>query len=143
MKITLKYGRHGLDFELNGSATVFRTSKMPAMGDPIARFEECLTRPIGTPSLREIAAGRRRACIVVSDITRPVPNKVLLPPLLEALEDAGLRSDEISLLIATGIHRPPTDEELVEILGEEIIAAYGVLSHDARDDSSIGHTDRD
>jgi nickel-dependent lactate racemase len=137
MNVELKYGRHGLDFELNEPATVFRTSEMPAIEDPTAGLEESLVNPIGTVALREIAAGRRRACIVVSDITRPVPNTILLPPLLEALGDAGMRPDSISLLVATGIHRAPTEEELAEVLGEEIIATHEVTSHNARDESSI------
>ena len=143
MKFELKYGRSGLDFELDQPATVFRTREMPAIEDPIVRLKDCLNSPIGCAPLREIAAGRHGACIVVSDITRPVPNKVLLPAILETLEDAGMSSDEIFFLIATGIHRAPAEEELVEILDGEIIAAYRVLSHDARDESSIkriGHT---
>jgi nickel-dependent lactate racemase len=143
MKIELKYGRHGLDLELDQPVTVFRTREMPSMEDPAVCLIEYLDNPIGCAPLREMARGRRDACIVVSDITRPVPNKMLVPATLETLEDAGIPSDNITFLIATGIHRAPTEEELAEIVDEEIIAAYRVLSHNARDESSIksiGHT---
>ncbi len=137
MKTTLKYGKRGLDVEFGGDITVFRTRDMPFIGEPAARLCECLNGPVGTPSLREIASGRCDACIVVSDITRPVPNKTLLPPIIETLKSAGIPSEKISLLVATGIHRAPTDAELAEILGEEIAAGYRVVIHDARDPSSI------
>ena len=145
MKIDLKYGRRGLGAELGGEPTVFRTRDMPAVEDPAARLRQCLDRPIGTPPLHEIAAGRKDACIVVSDVTRPVPNKVLLPPIIKELNGAGIPSRRIRLLVATGIHRAPTGEELIEIFGREIPADCPVISHDARDPASvarIGSTSR-
>ena len=143
MKINLKYGREGLDFELSEKADIFRTLQMPAIEDPASRTAQCLADPIGAPALREMAAGKRNACIVVSDITRPVPNKILVPPVIEALRSAGMPPESIFFLVATGIHREPTNEELVEILGEEILADHRVISHNAREESSlvrIGHT---
>lgn len=145
MKIKLRYGRDGLDFELGGQATIFRTLEMPVIEDVAASLRACLGEPIGTPPLRELASGRKNACIVVSDITRPVPNKVLLPPIIETLRSSGVDKNNIFVIVATGLHRASTDEELIEMLGEEIASEYEVVSHDARDASSIeriGHTSR-
>ncbi|MHB8766290.1 MAG: lactate racemase domain-containing protein, partial [Deferrisomatales bacterium] len=76
------------------------------VAEPAAALAAALARPIGSPPLAELAAGRRSACVVVSDITRPVPNPVLLPPLLGVLEAAGIPRAAITLLVATGMHRP-------------------------------------
>ncbi|MBZ0257183.1 nickel-dependent lactate racemase, partial [bacterium] len=83
--------------------------------------------------LSEIAKGRESAVIVISDITRPVPNKVILPPLLETLEAAGVPRDKICILIATGIHRPNLGDELVELVGEDIAKNYRVENHYSED----------
>lgn len=147
MKIRLRYGRDGLDVELNGQSdiSVFRKKRMPIIEDPAAQLHISLENPLGTVSLREAVAGKKNACIAVSDITRPVPNRILLPPLLDSLEQAGLSRGDICLLVATGIHRAPTKEEIIEIFGEAIAARYRILCHDARDSSAItriGHSFR-
>jgi nickel-dependent lactate racemase len=69
----------------------------------------------------------------VCDITRPVPNKILLPPLLELLEASGISRDAITILVGTGLHRESSLPELFEMLGESILGSYRVASHDARD----------
>ena len=147
MKIDLKYGRHGLQVELPDKkiSEVFRTKNMPAIERPLEKLRYCLENPIASPPLSEIAVGKRDACIVVSDITRPVPNAVLLPPLIDMLERAGMAAERIRLLVATGIHREPTDTELLEMLGDKIVARHQVLVHDARDPSRlirIGYSSR-
>ncbi len=93
----------------------------------------------------KLAAGKRTAAISVCDITRPAPNRVTLPPLLKRLHAAGIPEDGIVILIATGLHRAATKEELDVILGPEIAAKYRVASHDARDFAahrSLGTTRR-
>jgi nickel-dependent lactate racemase len=77
--------------------------------------------------------------MVVSDVTRPVPNAIILPPLLDALADAGVRDEDITILIGTGLHRPSRDDERERILGAQIIARYRVVDHDARDASTHRH----
>jgi len=74
-----------------------------------------LEEPVGAPALRSMARGRRDAVVVISDITRPVPNPRILPPLLATLEEAGIRREAISILIATGMHRPNEGEELLRL----------------------------
>ena len=67
--------------------------------------------------LSDIARGRRNACILICDITRPVPNQLLLPPILRTLEAHGIPRKDILLLVATGLHRPNEGAELVEFEG--------------------------
>ena len=83
----------------------------------------------------ELARGKRSAAISVCDITRPAPNPVTLPPILRRLEQAGIAREQITILIATGLHRPATAEEIRVIVGEEIAANYRILNHHAREKS--------
>jgi nickel-dependent lactate racemase len=102
-------------------------------------LEEALDRPIGTAPLGDMARGKQSAAISVCDITRPAPNRRTLPPVLRRLETAGIPRERITILIATGLHRPATEEEIREICGSEIAAAYRVVNHDARDLAAHRH----
>ncbi len=96
-----------------------------------------LQSPIGTAPLADLARGKRSACIVISDITRPVPNKLLLPPMLATLQAAGIAHEAITLLIATGMHRPNLGNELVELVGAEIAASYRIINHDCEERTTL------
>jgi nickel-dependent lactate racemase len=74
---------------------------------------------------------REGAVIVVSDITRPVPNKPILEGVLSTLQDSGYDESSITILVATGMHRPTTDEEKAEMLGEEIPRRFRIVDHKA------------
>jgi nickel-dependent lactate racemase len=80
-----------------------------------------------------LAAGKRTAAIAVCDITRPAPNRLTLPPVLQRLEQVGIPREGITILIATGLHREATDAEIQTIVGAQIAANYRVVNHDARD----------
>jgi nickel-dependent lactate racemase len=131
MRITLDYGRTGLNVELPDDRIVGPLAIRPVapLADPEKAVAEALARPIGTSPLAELARGRRNACILVCDITRPVPNRVLLPPVLKTLEEQGIARRDISILIATGLHRPNEGAELEEMLGPEIVRNYRVDNH--------------
>ncbi|MBV8728450.1 MAG: nickel-dependent lactate racemase [Acidobacteriia bacterium] len=98
-----------------------------------------LRSPLGTPALEEMARGKRTAAISVCDITRPAPNPKTLPHVLGALERGGIGPENITILIATGLHRAATDAEIREICGETIAAKYRVVNHDARNLSMHRH----
>jgi nickel-dependent lactate racemase len=92
--------------------------------------------PQGCTPLRRMVRPGQTAAIVVSDVTRPVPNTVLLPPLLETLESGGVHPRDITIVIGTGLHRQSRPDELRRVLGDEILARYRVVDHDARDGST-------
>jgi len=148
MIATLRYGRNGLRVELPDECVshVLRQRPLPTLDDPAAATRAALAGPIGAAPLAEVARGRGDACIVVSDLTRPVPNAVILPPVLETLEDAGLPPERVTILVATGLHRPNTEAELREILGDEVMpGGCAIVNHDARDESEqvdLGRTAR-
>src|SRR5205823_8373095 len=82
-----------------------------------------------TPPLAELAKGRKNACILICDITRPVPNKLLLPPMLRILEEQGIARKDILILNATGLHRPNEGAELDEMVGPDIARNYRIENH--------------
>jgi nickel-dependent lactate racemase len=138
MKIRLEYGTTGLDVEVPDEHLmgVLSLRAHPPLPDPEAAVRAALAAPIGAPPLAELARGRRSACVVISDITRPVPNRLLLPPLLSTLERSGIAREAITILIATGTHRPNEGEELVRMVGERIARDYRIVNHAARDPNS-------
>lgn len=136
MQIRLPYGRTGLIAELPDAniAAILNINPQPPLPDQIGAVAEALRQPIGSPSLADLARRASKACVVVCDVTRPVPNQTILPPLLECLESNGLAHQDITLLIATGTHRPNEGPELEEMVGAEIARRYRVVNHNARAD---------
>jgi nickel-dependent lactate racemase len=131
MRVSLPFGRGLIDVEAPDGATVLRPNPVPAMSDPGAAIRALLREPTAGPPLRARIGAASSVAIVISDITRPVPNQVLLPPLIDGLHDAGIADDAITIVNGTGLHRPNTDAELREMLGD-LAARYRVVQHDAR-----------
>lgn len=96
---------------------------------PAELVKQAMQNPIGTPSLTELAKGKKNVVIIASDHTRPVPSKVIIPPMLEAIR-AGSPDAEITILIATGCHRGTTKQELVDKFGQEIVDKEHIYIHD-------------
>lgn len=88
--------------------------------DGIGLIREALAAPIGSPALGELARGRCSAVVLISDMTRLCPSHLLLPPILDALNEGGIPDDRIRVIVALGTHRAQTDEELRRLTG----AAY-------------------
>jgi nickel-dependent lactate racemase len=135
MKTRFAFGRHGIDVDVPAGfdCHVAHARSAAAIADVASAINDALDRPIGCEPLAKLSGGKRTAAISVCDITRPAPNRVTLPPLLERLHAAGIPVEGVTILIATGLHRGATPEELIAILGPEIAGKYRVESHDARD----------
>ena len=131
MRFHLEYGRRGLEIDLPGERVVRSLAYKDAapLADPGAALAERLARPTGAVPLAELARGRRSACILICDITRPVPNELILSPLLATLETAGLPREQITILVATGLHRPNEGDELIEMVGRRIYENYRIENH--------------
>ncbi len=134
MRTRFAFGKDGIDLTLpdDFDCRVVHTRSAPALADENAAISAALDQPIGCAPLAALAAGKRTAAISVCDITRPAPNRLTLPPLLARLHAAGIPIDGVTILIATGLHREATRQELDVIVGPEIAARYRVVSHDAR-----------
>jgi nickel-dependent lactate racemase len=147
LTVTLDYGRTGLTVELPADRVVgpLAIRRVPALEHPEQAVAAAIESPIGAPALRQIARGRSNACILICDITRPVPNRTILRPLLKVLHEAGVPRERTLLLIATGLHRPSTPVEKEEMLGAEIVAGYRVEDHYGtrlREHTLVGTTTR-
>ena len=135
VRVDCAFGKVGLALNLPEGFQyhVLKARSAMPLANPAGAIERALDAPIAGTSLKELARGKRSAAISVCDITRPAPNRQVLPPVLARLEAAGIRREEINILIATGLHRPATEAEIREICGESVAASYRVLNHHARE----------
>jgi lactate racemase len=137
MRIELSFGRGMLpvDFPDGLELTVIRKPAMPVLPDPAGAVRAALARPVGARPLGEEARGKRTACILICDITRPVPNALLLQPIIRDLLAAGMPAAGITVLVATGLHRPNLGAELEELVGDPwVLQTARVENHYARND---------
>ena len=98
--------------------------------------EAALGSPVGSPTLKELSKGKRNVVIIISDHTRPVPSRVILPPMLRMIRDASPDA-LVTLLVATGCHRGTTDEELRAKLGDELFSNERVVIHNCDDEANL------
>lgn len=147
MRFKLEYGKTGLEVNLPDERVACHLEYQPAapLADPATELRGVLERPCGSAPLAEVARGRRDACVVISDVTRPVPNRTILPPLLATLEASGIPREQILILVATGLHRPNLGDELVEMVGPDVAANYRIENHYGQrieEHTFLGHSPR-
>lgn len=135
MQVRLAYGEQGLDVELPDESIVVEPEHVPGMADETAALVECLRHPSFGPPLAELVRRGQRVAIVHSDLTRPTPNDRIVPRILAELEAVGVRRGDITLLNATGLHRPNTADELARMLSPAVVRDYRVVNHVASDES--------
>jgi nickel-dependent lactate racemase len=131
MQVHLEYGRDGLSVDLPADRVVRTLAYKDAepLDDPASALLASLQQPISSPSLETLAQGRHDACIVICDITRPVPNRLILTELLAMLHRSGIPAERVLILVATGLHRPSKADEIVEMVGPEIAQQYRIEDH--------------
>jgi len=132
------YGHGELSFELPDGyqADWIAPGDVPADEDPRSVVCEAVEHPLGGGSIDQFH-GVRSAAIAINDKTRPVPHQFLLPPLLQWLEKLGLPPEKILLIVATGTHTPTPPEEFANILPQEILERYPVISHNTDDEGNL------
>ena len=140
MEIRIPYGRGYLtaeiaDNRINATLCSRLESYIPPMGQR-ELVEEALKTPIGSETLESLAAGKENIVLIASDHTRPVPSKVLVPPMLDAIR-RGNPNARITILIATGCHRGTTKAELIEKFGPEIVEREEILIHDCAEEENM------
>jgi nickel-dependent lactate racemase len=137
MQVELAYGRHGTTVEVPDGAEVIAPLDEPGLPDEGASITAALRRPLAGPSLQELTLGAARLAVVFPDLTRPMPNRTVLPPLLAELARCGVPDDHITLLCATGTHRQATGAEMEELVGPAIVGRYAIIDHDATSDAHV------
>ncbi len=137
MRVELAYGRHGTSVDVPDNAEVVLPVDEPGLGDEAAALAAALRRPLSGPPLRDLVAGAELVAVVFPDLTRPMPNRTVLPPLLDELARGGVPDDRIVLLCATGTHRQAAAAEMQELVGPEIAGRYAIVDHDATSDAHV------
>lgn len=102
------------------------------VADPRVEVERALNEPIGTKKLSEIAKAGDKAAIVVDDTTRATPSHLMVPPILDELNKAGVKDEDITVIFGCGTHRPVTPKEMKTLVGEETLERVKTISHDCR-----------
>jgi nickel-dependent lactate racemase len=138
----LDYGKNSIELKLdpNWNTTVIQPVEQDVIKNPINAIRNAIKNPLGSTSLESIIKTKKQVksiCIVASDATRPVPTHLILKGLLRELIDYGIQENSISILIATGLHRPSRKDELERILGEVKTSGVKVLNHIATDAKSL------
>ena len=132
------YGKNGIEINLDPSwnVDVFRPKKQKVIKNPVDIIRENIKDPIGSPPLLDIVKKKissQRVCIVVNDITRPVPSHIILEALVKELNEYGISQAQIDILIATGLHRPSSWDEIECIVGKKLTRHINILGHPAND----------
>ncbi|NLC76306.1 MAG: nickel-dependent lactate racemase [Clostridia bacterium] len=143
-KISLKYGKGTLDVNVpqKNLMGILEPADLPGVPDELEEIRNALTNPIESEPLSVLAKGKENVVILVSDITRPCPSSKLLPPIVEELNKAGVRDDQITVVFGLGFHRGHTREEQEQLIGKEMFARLICLDHDRNDCVHIGNTSR-
>jgi lactate racemase len=143
VRVELAYGRHGTTVEVPDDAEVIAPLDEPGLHDEVASITAALRQPLLGGSLQALTDGSERVAVVFPDLTRPMPNRTVLPPLLAELARCGVADDRITLLCATGTHRQASAAEMEELVGPEIVARYAIVDHDSTSDAHVAVGDVD
>ncbi|RWH94076.1 MAG: nickel-dependent lactate racemase [Mesorhizobium sp.] len=133
--LAVAFGRGFLPLNLPAKArpTVIRKTVLPPLPDPRGAIVASFGDPVESPPLRQLASGKKTACALICDITRPVPNHLFLRPMVETMVDAGIPLSGITILVATGLHRPNLGDELAELVGDRwVMQNVRIENHYAR-----------
>ncbi len=144
MKVSLNYGYDSMALNIpdeNYMGTL-NPKDTREIEDPINEVRRALANPIGSKKLKELVSSQDKVVILASDITRPSPSSILLPPILKELNEAGLSNDQITIVFGLGVHRKQTEEEKKRLVGEEVYNQVKCIDHDIDNCVKIGTTKR-
>ncbi|MFP4456670.1 MAG: nickel-dependent lactate racemase [Clostridia bacterium] len=143
MKVLMPYSSEKIEIDIENERIIdiIEQKKTSALKNPKEEIERSLKDPIDSESLLRLLHSEmpKKVVIVVNDITRPTPYKQILPTILTTIEKSGIPSDRVTILIATGIHRPNTHKENIESFGKEVVDNYKIVNHNSDENlKSIG-----
>lgn len=143
MFLRIPYGNQHKAFHLEDERilNLVTPQEVEPATDPYREIERALATPISGNRISEIASRGKRVAIAVDDITRTTPTHLLLPPLFQQLQKAGIVKDAIDIFVALGTHRPMTDTEMKNKYGAEIVEEYNFVNHAFHDPSQLTYVD--
>ncbi|MCH6264385.1 nickel-dependent lactate racemase [Neobacillus citreus] len=134
MKTNLLYGQTGMDIEVPDHSFIVEPKDLPAMENEVEAIKQALRNPIGTPPLKKMVKATDTVAIIISDITRPTPNHILVPMLIEELNHVPL--ENFVVINGTGTHRDQTREEFVQMLGDWVVDNIRIINNNCHDKST-------
>jgi nickel-dependent lactate racemase len=142
LKTEILYGKSNIEIEVPDSSTLIEPQDIEPLDNDVAAINSALENPIGTPPLKEMVKSDDTVSIVISDITRPTPNHILVPCILNALPH--VPRENFVIINGTGTHRDQTREELIQMLGEDIVDTVKIVHNHYHDKDSlvkVGHSE--
>jgi nickel-dependent lactate racemase len=142
MRASLKFGNDTVEVDIPDAHYSGTLLPRDAEGvpDPSAAVGQALANPIDSKSLKELVSQKNRIVIIASDISRPSPSHILIPPILDELQEAGITDDKITIVFALGIHRDLTEDEMKKLVGENVYNRVRCINHDIGKCVRIGVT---
>jgi len=140
MRIELPYGKDGtvsVEVPDENLISIIEPCSVPSLTNVEAKIREAICNPIGSERLSNIVKPKDRVKIIITDISRPCPDDKLLPAILEELGRGGVRDSQVTLVVATGMHRPMTEQELREKVSDEVYDRVEIINHVCTDEKSL------
>jgi nickel-dependent lactate racemase len=137
VEVGIAYGTEGRLVEVPDDASVILPHELPGLDDEAGAVAAAIRQPLSGRGLGELVDATSTVAVVFPDLTRPMPNRTVLPPLLQSLARCGVPDDQITLLCATGTHRQATRAEMEELVGADIVARYAIVDHQSDSDNHV------
>ena len=136
-RVSFKVGEDVIPADIPNLKGIIGPNDLPPVPDVRAEIRRALDNPTGSPDLRHMARGKNSAAIIVNDITRPYPGGFMVEELARDLNAAGLKDEQIFLVVAYGNHRPNTEAECREMFGDSVVDRFRIVHHDANDPARL------
>ena len=142
MKISLGFGKQSIELDINEEnligTIVPNTVEINSSGGE--EVKRALLNPIASPKLRDIVKRNEKVIVITSDITRPMPSRLVMPLVLEELREAGVKDEDISIVFALGSHRKHTEEEMRYLVGDDVFERIKCVDLDVQNCIYMGET---
>lgn len=137
---SLQYGKGLIQFTLpsNREPQLIEPRVHPALDNQTELVTRALNNPINSATLKEMTKSVKKILIITNDNTRPMPSKITIPAMIRAFSRPPEEYD-ITLLIATGLHRKMTQDEMIEQFGRETVERYRIVNHEAKEESQLAY----
>lgn len=135
MEVNLLYGRDGLLIDVPENTFIVEPKHVPKCGNEEQAVIEALRKPIGCSPLKELVNSTDKVAIVISDITRPTPNHILVPLLIKELNHVPL--ENFVIINGTGTHRDQTREEFIQMLGEWVVENVRIINNQCHNNEAL------
>lgn len=140
MRIELPYGKDGkvsAEIQSENLIGIVEAEEIPGLAEVGAKIREAMLNPTASKRLSEMIEPGDKVVLIVTDISRPCPDEKLVPVILEELHNADVPDDQLTILVATGMHRPMTDEEVMEKLSKDVYERIEVINHVCTDKENL------